>query len=78
MISDTDNRDKLRKKAINRMSREKDVEVCRNKFKKSRADRTKREKNVNILKAFINDSLSDAVTSLKLNNEIDLMLKFKT
>ena len=78
VISDANNRDRLKKKAINRTSREKDVEVCRNKFKKSKADRAKREKDVNVLKAFINNFLSDAVTFLKSNNEVDLMLKFET
>ena len=78
MISDANKRDKLKKLITNRANREKDVEIYRNKFKKSKANRAKREKNVNVLKAFINDSLSDAVISLKLNNEIDLMLKFKT
>ena len=78
MISDANNRDKLKKLTINRASREKDVEVYRNKFEKNKADRAKREKDVNILKAFINDFLNDAVIFLKLNNEIDLMLKFKT
>ena len=78
IISDADNRDKLRKKATNRANREKNVEICRDRFEKSRANRTKREKDVNVLKAFINDFLSDAVTFLKSSNEIDLMLKFKT
>ena len=78
MISDANNRDKLRKKATNRANREKNVEVCRNKFEKSRTNRAKREKNVNVLKTFINDFLNDVVTSLKSSNEIDLMLKFKT
>ena len=78
MISDANNRDKLKKKATNRANREKNVEVCRNKFEKNKADRTKHEKDVNVLKAFINDFLSDAVTSLKSSNEVDLMLKFKT
>ena len=78
IISDANNRDKLRKKATNRASREKDVEVCRDRFEKSRINRAKREKNVNVLKAFINDFLSDVVTFLKSSNEIDLMLKFKT
>ena len=57
MISDANNRDKLRKKATNRANREKDV---------------------NVLKVFINDFLNDAVISLKSNNEINLILKFKT
>ena len=78
VISDANNRDKLRKRTTNRANREKDVEVCRNKFEKSRADRAKRKKDVNVLKAFINDFLNDVVTSLKSNNEVDLMLKFKT
>ena len=78
MISDANNRDKLRKRATNRANREKNVEVCRDKFKKSKANRAKREKDVNVLKAFINDSLNNVVTSLKSSNEIDLMLKFKT
>ena len=78
MISDANNRDKLKKKAINRANREKDVEICRNKFKKSKANRAKREKDVDVVKTFINNFLSDAVISLKLNNEINLMLKFKT
>ena len=78
IISDANNFDKLRKKATNRANRERNVEICRNKFEKSKANRTKREKDVNVLKAFINDSLSDAVIFLKSSNEIDLMLKFKT
>ena len=78
MISDANNRDKLRKRATNRANREKNVEVCRDKFEKSRANRAKREKDVNVLKAFINDFLSNAVTFLKSSNEIDLMLKLKT
>ena len=78
VISDANNRNKLRKKATNRANREKDVEIYRNKFKKSRINRAKREKDVSVLKAFINDFLSDAVTFLKSNNEINLMLKFKT
>ena len=77
MISDANNRDKLRKKATNRANREKNVEICRNKFEKSRTNRTKREKDVNVLKMFINDFLSDVVTSLKSSNEINLMLKFE-
>ena len=78
VILDANNRDKLRKRAINRANREENVEVCRDKFEKSKADRAKREKNVDVLKAFINDFLSDAVTFLKSSNEIDLILKFKT
>ena len=78
MISDANNRDKLKKRAINRTNREKNVEICRDRFRKSKANRTKREKDVNVLKAFINDFLNDAVTFLKSSNEIDLMLKFKT
>ena len=78
VIFDANNRDKLKKRATNRASREKNVEICRDRFEKSRADRAKREKNVNVLKAFINDFLSDVVTFLKSSNEIDLMLKFKT
>ena len=78
IISNADNRDKLRKKMTNRVNREKDVEVCWDKFKKSRINRMKREKDVNVLKAFINDFLNDTVTFLKSNNEIVLMLKFKT
>ena len=78
IIFDANNRDKLKKKATNRVNRKKDVEVCRNKFKKNKANRMKREKNVNVLKAFINDFLSNAVTFLKSNNEVVLMLKFKT
>ena len=78
IISDADNRDKLKKKAINRANREKNVEVYRDKFEKNRTNRTKREKDVNVLKAFINDFLNDAVIFLKSNNEVDLMLKFKT
>ena len=78
MIFDANSRDKLRKKATDRANREKNVEVCRDRFEKSKANRTKREKNVNVLKAFINDSLSDAVIFLKSSNEIVLMLKFET
>ena len=78
MISDANNRDKLRKRAINRANREKDVEIYRNRFEKSRTNRAKREKDVNVLKAFINDFLSDVVIFLKSSNEIVLMLKFKT
>ena len=78
IISDANNRDKLKKRATNQANREKNVEVCRDRFKKSKTNRAKREKNVNVLKAFINDFLSDAVTFLKSSNEIDLMLKFKT
>ena len=78
IISHANNRDKLRKKAINQANCEKNVEVYRDRFEKSRANRAKREKNVNILKAFINDFLNDAVIFLKLSNEVNLMLKFKT
>ena len=78
MISDADSRDRLRKKATDRANRERSVEVYRDKFEKSRTNRAKREKDINILKAFINDSLNDAVTFLKSSNEVDLMLKFKT
>ena len=78
MISNANNRDKLKKRITNRANREKNVEVCRDKFKKSKTNRTKREKDVNVLKAFINDFLNDTVTSLKLSNKINLMLKFKT
>ena len=78
MIFNVNNRDKLKKRATNRTSREKNVEVCRNRFEKSRINRTKREKDVNVLKAFINNFLSDVVIFLKLNNEVDLMLKFET
>ena len=78
MISDANSRDKLKKRTTDWANRERDVEICRDKFEKSRANRAKREKDVNVLKAFINDSLNNVVTSLKSSNEIDLMLKFKT
>ena len=48
MISDVNNRDKLRKKATNRINREKNVKVCRNRFEKNKKNRTKREKDVNV------------------------------
>ena len=78
IISDANNRNKLRKRATNRANRERNIEVCRDKFEKSKANRAKREKDVNVLKTFINDSLNDVVISLKSSNEINLMLKFKT
>ena len=78
VISDANNRDKLKKRMINRTNRERNVEICRNKFEKSKANRAKRERNVNVLKAFINDFLNDAEIFLKSSNEINLMLKFKT
>ena len=78
MISDANNRDKLKKRATNRANRERNVEVCRDKFEKSRTNRTKRKKDVNVLKAFINDFLNDIMISLKSSNEIILMLKLKT
>ena len=77
MISDINNRDKLKKRATNRANREKDVKVCRNKFKKSKANRAKLKKNINVLKTFINNFLNNVVIFLKLNNEIVLMLKHK-
>ena len=38
IISNADNRDKLKKKAINRANREKDVEIYRDKFEKSKVN----------------------------------------
>ena len=78
IIFNANNRDKLRKKATNWANRERDVEVYRDKFEKSKINQTKREKNVSVLIPFINNFLSNVVTFLKLSNEIDLMLKFKT
>ena len=78
VISDANKRDKLKKLTTDRANREKNVEVYWNKFEKSKTNRAKREKDVNVLKTFINNFLSDAMTFLKLNNEIDLMLKFET
>ena len=68
VISDINNRDKLRKRTTDRTNREKNVEIYQNKFKKSKANRAKREKNVNVLKTFINDFLNDAVIFLKSSN----------
>ena len=78
VISDANNRDKLKKSATNQANREKDVEICQNRFEKSKANQTKRERDVNVLKMFINDSLNDVVIFLKSSNEIVLMLKLKT
>ena len=78
IIFNANNCIKLRKRATNRANREKNVNIYRNRFKKSKANRTNREKNVNVLEAFIRNLLSDVVTFLKLNNKINLMLKFKT
>ena len=78
VIFDANNRDKLKKKRqIERIAR-KTSKFIETNLKKNRANRTKREKDVNVLKAFINNFLSDAVISLKLNNEVVLILKFKT
>ena len=79
VIFDANNRDKFKKKRVtDRANREKNINVYRNRFKKSKTNQTNREENVNILKTFINNFLNDAVTFLKLSNEVNLMLKFKT